>query len=184
MRTKDECLKTFHLWALPLDPSCQEVHLTSVSDFWIEEGTQFPGSAPVNTAQDTVSHPHCHVHAWLYLQPTKALPLQTCPPLRLFSGVYFTPDPELFRSLRMAALLLSYFLTRTPNLVSFGKCYLQQVFFVTSHFCFPLHTATENSILIMVSRTVWPYKRSHSLLNYYVSLTSSGIMGEINYKTH
>lgn len=182
MQIKAEYLKAYHLWALPLGPSHQEAHLPSVSDLWIEEGTPFPGSAPVNTAQDTEpSSLPCRSLA--YLQPTKVLPLQTCPPLRLFPGLYFTPGPEFFRPLWMAAPPLSYLLTtRTSNMVSLGKCYLQQ--FITSHFGFPLHTATEKATLIMVSHTVWPYKRSHSLLNYYVSLTSFGIMSEINYKTH
>lgn len=47
--------------------------MTSVSDFWIEEGTYFPRSAdcaPVTTAQDAVSHPHYH-STWLaYIQLT------------------------------------------------------------------------------------------------------------------
>lgn len=86
MQTKAECSKLYHLWALPLGPSLQEARLTSVSDFWTEEGTQFPGSAPVHTAQDTVSHPHCHAHAGLPAA-TKLLPLQTCSLPRLFPGV-------------------------------------------------------------------------------------------------
>lgn len=125
MQTKAECSKLYHLWALPLGPSLQEAHLTSVSDFWAEEGTQFPGSAPVHTAQDTVSHPHCHARAWLTCSHQGA-PSADLLPTQAVPWGYFTPD--LFRSLWMAALPLSYLLTRTLNLVSFGKCYCQQFF--------------------------------------------------------
>lgn len=92
----------------------------SPSDFSIwflnQGGYPIPWICPVHTAQDT--EPSSLPRTCLvYLQPTKVLPLQTCSPLRLFPGVYFTPGPELFRSFWMGALPLCYLLTRTPGII-------------------------------------------------------------------
>lgn len=157
----------------------------SPSDFSIwflnRGGYPIPWICPVHTAQDTVSHPHCHTHAWFICSPPRCSLCRPAPCLGCSLG-FISPQAQNLLGLSEWEPCPCAIYWLGP-LVSFGKCYLQESFcqipllFSPTQSCWKLH-------LITVSCTVWPYRRSHSLLKYYVSLTSSRIMSEINYKIH